>query len=211
MMRLRRNSGRKQQISPNCLREIEWWLTEINTKGTTCSIGTSLIFPRERGHPRRVDPEMDASGNIGFGAAYPLPGGIVIFFYGKWTPQEPTLHINEKESLVPYWTLLVLFGDATPTFCANMRFTRVYSNERINNTVAISVAHKNSDKSWRLTKLAQKRAEASRFNGRICVQEYIYTKDNDLSDPLSRNDAKLFRGEKRLQTRPHDHDPRRAG
>ena len=74
-----------------------------------------------------------------------------------------------------------------------MRFTRVYSNERIDNTVAISVAHKNSGKSWRLTKLAQKRAEASRFNGWICAQEYIYTKDNDLSDPLSRNNVSLFR------------------
>ena len=74
-----------------------------------------------------------------------------------------------------------------------MRFTRVYSNGRIDNTVAISVAHKNSGKSWRLTKLAQKRAEASRFNGWTCAQEYIYTKDNDLSDPLSRNDAKLLR------------------
>ena len=100
---------------------------------------------------------MDASGNIGFGAACPLPGGIVIFFYGKWTSQELTIHINEKESLVSYWEL-VLFGNVTPTFCANMRFTRVYSNERIDNTVAISVAHKNSGKSWRLSKLAQKRA-----------------------------------------------------
>jgi hypothetical protein len=39
---------------------------------------------------------LDASGNIGFGAACPLPGGIVIFFYGTWSPQELTLHINEK-------------------------------------------------------------------------------------------------------------------
>ena len=74
-----------------------------------------------------------------------------------------------------------------------MRYTRVYANERIDNTVAISVGHKNSGKSWRLTKLAQKRAEAARFNGWICTQEYIYTKDNDLSDPLSRDDAALFR------------------
>ena len=162
MRRLRRNIGRKQRIPPHCLREIEWWLTEI-PKVRHVPWAPALYFP-ERGHPRRVDPEMDASGNIGFGAACPLPGGIVIFFYGKWTPQEPTLHINEKESLVSYWAL-VLFGDVTPTFCANMRFTRVYSNERIDNTVAISVAHKNSGKSWRLTKLAQKRAEASRFNG----------------------------------------------
>ena len=102
------------------------------------------------------------------------------------------MHINEKESLVSYLAL-VIFGDATPTFCANMRFTRVYSNERIDNTAAISVAHKNSGKSWRLAKLAQKRAEASRFNGWICAQEYIYTKDNDLTDPLSRDDVALFR------------------
>jgi len=190
MRRLRKNTGRKQRIPPHCLREIEWWLTEI-PKVRHVPWAPALYFPA-RGHPRRVDPEMDASGNIGFGAACPLPGGIVIFFYGKWTPQELTLHINEKESLVSYWAL-VLFGDVTPTFCANMRFTRVYSNERIDNTVAISVAHKNSGKSWRLTKLAQKRAEASRFNGWICAQEYIYTKDNDLSDPLSRDDVSLFR------------------
>ena len=52
---------------------------------------------------------------------------------------------------------------------------------------------KNSGKSWRLTKLAQKRAEASRFSGWICAQEHIYTKDNDLSDPLPRDDVALFR------------------
>jgi hypothetical protein len=63
---------------------------------------------------------------------------------------------------------------------------------RIDNTAAISVGHKNSGKSWRLTKLAQKRAEAVRFNGWICSQEYIYTKDGDLSDPLSRGDVELF-------------------
>ena len=89
---------------------------------------------------------MDASGNISFGAACPLPGGIVLFFYGKWTQQELALHINEKETLASYW-VLVLFGNVTPAFCANMRYTRVYANERIGNTVAISVAHKNSGKS----------------------------------------------------------------
>jgi hypothetical protein len=46
-----------------------------------------LYFP-ERGHPRRVDPEMDASREIRFGAACPLSGGIVFFFYGKWTKEE---------------------------------------------------------------------------------------------------------------------------
>ena len=170
--------------------EIEWWITEI-PKVRHVPWAPALFFP-ERGHPRRVDPEMDASGNIGFGAACPLPGGIVLFFYGKWTQHELALHINEKEALTSYWAL-VLFGNVTPTFCANMRFTRVYVNERIDNTVAISVGHKNSGKSWRLTKLAQKRAEAARFNGWICSQEYIYTKDNDLSDPLSRDDVDLFR------------------
>ena len=74
-----------------------------------------------------------------------------------------------------------------------MRYTRVYANERIDNTVAISVGHKNSGKSWRLTKLAQKRAEAARPDGWICSQEYIYTKDNDLSDPLSCDGVARFR------------------
>ena len=55
-------------------------------KGATRPMGTSTMFP-ERGHPRTVDPEMGAPGNIGFGAACPLPGGIVLFFYGKWTQQ----------------------------------------------------------------------------------------------------------------------------
>ena len=190
MRRLRRNSGRKQRISRVCMEEIEWWIAEI-PKVRHVPWAPALFFP-ERGHPRRVDPEMDASGNIGFGAACPLPGGIVLFFYGKWTQQELELHINEKEALASYWAL-VLFGNVTPAFCANMRYTRVYANERIDNTVAISVGHKNSGKSWRLTKLAQKRAEAARFNGWICSQEYIYTKDNDLSDPLSRDDVELFR------------------
>ena len=190
MRRLRRNSGRKQRISRVCMEEIEWWIAEL-PKVRHVPWAPALYFP-ERGHPRRVDPEMDASGNIGFGAACPLPGGIVLFFYGKWTQQELALHINEKEALTSYWAL-VLFGNVTPTFCANMRYTRVYANERIDNTVAISVGHKNSGKSWRLTKLAQKRAEAARFNGWICSQEYIYTKDNDLSDPLSRDDVELFR------------------
>ena len=135
---------------------------------------------------------MDASGNIGFGAACPLPGGIVLFFYGKCAQQERTLHIDEKEALTSYWAL-VLFGNVAPTFCANMRYTRVYANERIDSTVAILVAHRNSGKSLRLTKLALKRAEAAKFNGWICSQEYIYTKDNDLSDPLSRGDIELFR------------------
>ena len=190
MRRLRRNSGRKQRISRVCMAEIEWWIEEL-PKVRHVPWAPALFFP-ERGHPRRVDPEMDASGNIGFGAACPLPGGIVLFFYGKWTKQELALHINEKEALASYWAL-VLFGNVTPTFCANMRYTRVYANERIDNTVAISVGHKNSAKSWRLTKLAQKRAEAARFNGWICSQEYIYTKDNDLSDPLSRDDVETFR------------------
>ena len=110
----------------------------------------------------------------------------------KRTQQELELHINEKQALASYWAL-VLFENAAPAFCANMRYTRVYANKRIDNTVAISVGHKNSGKSWRLTKLAQKRAEAARFNGWICSQEYIYTKDNDLSDPPSRDDAAVFR------------------
>jgi hypothetical protein len=70
----------------------------------------------------------------------------------------------------------------------------VHSNERIDNTVAISVAYKNSGKSWKkLTATAKKRAEAARFNGWVCAQEYINTKDNDLSDPLSRDVMVLFR------------------
>ena len=67
------------------MEEIEWWIAEI-PKVRHVPWAPALFFP-ERGHPRRVDPEMGASGNIGFGAACPLPGGIVLFFYGKWTQQ----------------------------------------------------------------------------------------------------------------------------
>jgi hypothetical protein len=63
---------------------------------------------------------------------------------------------------VSYWAL-VLFGNATPTLCTNMRFTRVYSNERIDNTVAISVAHKNSGKSWRLKKTRTEKSRGIAF------------------------------------------------
>ena len=66
----------------------------------------------------------------------------------KRTQQELELHINEKQALASYWAL-VLFENAAPAFCANMRYTRVYANKRIDNTVAISVGHKNSGKSWR--------------------------------------------------------------
>ena len=78
------------------MEEIEWWIAEI-PKVRHVPWAPALFFP-ERGHPRRVYPEMDASGNIGFGAACPLPGGIVLLFYGKWTQQELALHINEKEA-----------------------------------------------------------------------------------------------------------------
>jgi hypothetical protein len=41
---------------------------------------------------------------------------------------------------------MVIFGELTPTFCASLRTSRTYSNERTDNTVAIAAAAKNSAK-----------------------------------------------------------------
>ena len=141
-----------QTTDPTALPTRNRMVAHRNIEGTTCPMGTGLVFSRTR-TPASRRSRNGCVGEHRLRRSVPTSGGTVIFFYGKWTSQELTLHINEKESLVSYWEL-VLFGNATPTFCANMRFTRVYSNERIDNTVAISVAHKNSGKSWRLAKLA---------------------------------------------------------
>ena len=56
MRRLRRNSERKQRISRICLAEIEWWIAELPKVRHVP--WAPALFPPERGHPRRVDPEI---------------------------------------------------------------------------------------------------------------------------------------------------------
>ena len=134
---------------------------------------------------------MDASGTVGFGAACPLPGGLVVYVYGKWTARELALHINIKEALTSWW-VMVIFGELTSTFCARLPTSRTYSNEHIDNTVAIAAAAKNSAKEWMMQQIVANRAEAQRVTGWTYSQQYIASKLNDLADPLSRGRLGIF-------------------
>ena len=169
--------------------DISWWLDAIPIVRRV-PWAPALFFP-QRGDGRRIYPEMDASGKVGFGAACPLPGGLVEYFYGHWTAKELSLHINIKEALTSWWAM-VIFGELTPTFCASLRTSRTYSNEHIDNTVAIAAAAKNSAKEWMMQQIVAKRAEAQRATGWTYSQQYIASKLNDLADPLSRGKLSIF-------------------
>jgi hypothetical protein len=114
-----------------------------------------------------------------------------MYFYGNWTAKELALHINIKEALASWWAM-VIFGELTPTFCASLRTSRTYPNERIDNTVAIAAAAKNSAKEWMMQQIVAKRAEAQRATGWTYSQQYIASKLNDLADPLSRGRLDSF-------------------
>jgi len=135
MRKLRRKSRTLLKVSERAMADISWWLEAIPIVRKV-PWAPALFFP-QKGDGRRIDPEMDASGTVGFGAACPLPGGLMVYFYGNWTAKELALHINIKEALASWWAM-VLFGELTPTFCASLRTSRTYSNERIDNKVAIA-------------------------------------------------------------------------
>ena len=145
MRKLRRKSRTLLRVPERAMADISWWLEAIPIVRKV-PWAPALFFP-QKGDGRRIDPEMDASGTVGFGAACRLPGGLVVYFYGNWTAKELALHINIKEALASWWAM-VLFSELTPTFCASLRTSRTYSNERIDNTVAIAAAAKNSAKEW---------------------------------------------------------------
>ena len=189
MRKLRRKVGRLLTVSTRAMEDISWWLLNVPIVREV-PWAPALFFP-QKGDGRRIDPEMDASGKVGFGAACPLPGGLVVYFYGHWNATELALHINIKEALTSWWAM-VIFGELTPTFCASLRTSRTYSNERIDNTVAISAAAKNSAKEWMMQQIVAKRAEAQRVTGWTYSQQYIASKLNDLADPLSRGRLDIF-------------------
>ena len=189
MRKLRRKSRTLLKVSERAMTDISWWLDAIPIVRKV-PWAPALFFP-QRGDGRRIDPEMDASGTVGFGAACPLPGGSVVYFYGHWTAKELALHINIKEALTSWWSM-VIFGELTPSFCASLRTPRTYSNEHIDNTVAIAAAAKNSAKEWMMQQIVAKRAEAQRVTGWTYSQQYIASGLNDLADPLSRGKLSIF-------------------
>ena len=178
---------------------IRWWLAAVPIVRAV-PWAPALFFP-QKGDGRRIDPETNASGTVGFGAACPLPGGMVVYFYGHWTKEELALHINVEEALASVWAM-VIFGELTPTFCASLRTSRTFSNERIDNTVAIAAAAKNSAKEWMMQQIVAKRAEAQRVTGWTYNQQYIASKLNDLADPLSRGRLGIFMENARKRAPP---------
>ena len=178
MRKLRRKSRTQLKVSEQAMEDINWWLEAIPIVREV-PWAPALFFP-QKGDGRRIDPEMDASGTIGFDAACPLPGGLVVYFYGNWTAKEMALHINIKEALTSWWAM-VIFGELTPTFCASLRTSRTYPNERIDNTVAIAAAAKNSAKEWMMQQIVAKRAEAHRVTGWTYSQQAVHSLKNKRS------------------------------
>jgi hypothetical protein len=80
MRRLRRKNRTRLKLSDQAMADIRLWLSSSSHR-TSGSLNTSPFFP-QKSDGRRIDPEMDASGKVGFGAACQLPGGMVVYFYG---------------------------------------------------------------------------------------------------------------------------------
>ena len=62
--------------------------------------------------------ESGASGSIGFGAiSLPVPSSDypALYLYGRWSPDELDLHINEYKLIVSLWSASV-FDDLHPVF-----------------------------------------------------------------------------------------------
>ena len=97
MRRLRRKSRTRLKLSDQAMADIRWWLAVVPI--VRAVPWTPALFFPQKGDGRRIDPEMDASGTVGFGAACPLPDGMVVYFYGHWTKEELAIHINVNEAL----------------------------------------------------------------------------------------------------------------
>ena len=77
MRKLRRKSRTNLRVSDKAMADIGWWLEAVPI---VREVPWALaLFFSEKGYGRRIDPEMDALGPIGFGAACPLPGGLVVY------------------------------------------------------------------------------------------------------------------------------------
>ena len=186
MRRLMRAGSKRQRIGDKAVEALVFW------RRAAFVTGGMPFFPAvdmpARGHPRRLDIETDASGNIGFGAFLHPPGDSKHlkpwYFFGRWTSAErEQLDINVKELLVTYWAVCLL-GELTPAS---------YAMEHIDNNTAKAVARKNaSTKSERLNILAELRAAAAVRTGWKLEQVYINTKVNARADALSRGEMDKF-------------------
>jgi len=145
----------------------------------------SLAFPA-RGHYFRIDIEMDASGDYGWGFIA-LPSlchdeRSVYYAHGTWNAQEIQWAINEKELLVSAYAAILLTSF----------FPQYFVVEAIDNTVAERVAILNKSSGILLRELLQLRNEYHRNAGWTVHEQRIATKDNTLADALSRGNLQDF-------------------
>ena len=131
MRKLRRKSRTNLRVSDKAMSDIGWWLEAVPIVREV-PWAPALFFP-EKGDGRRINPEMDASGTVGFGAACPLPGGLVVYFYGNGTTRELALHINIKEALASWWAM-VIFGELTPRLFAPVYARRAHTRTNVSTT-----------------------------------------------------------------------------
>jgi len=149
----------------------------------TIPLAPMLLFPA-RGHERRLDIEMDASGDIGWGFVVlgANPTASVLYAQGQWDDIEKAWPINEKELIVSLYAALMI----------GSKFKDFFVLEAIDNTVAQQVARTNKSSSLRLRKLQRARANVHRIHRWLAHQQRIASKDNDLADSLSRYDDDAF-------------------
>jgi len=141
-------------------------------------LNPALLFP-ERTYHQRLDIEMDASGDIGWGfiALSNSPSRLHEVAWDLWDEEEKQWHINIKELAVSCYAAATL-GPASQNF---------YVVEAIDNSVAERVALQNKSTGPALRAIQQKRIQYHLQFNWIVHQQRISSADNDLADALSRN------------------------